>query len=231
MILTNREVVLDTETTGLDPAEGHRVVEIGCLELINHVRTGRTYHAYLNPERYMPGDAMSVHGLTEEFLAKQPTFATVAEKFLEFVGTSAIVAHNAKFDLGFMNAELRRVDRGELRPERIVDTVDLARKRFPGAPASLDALCKRFGIDTSERTKHGALLDANLLAEVYLELLGGRQTSLGLRTADLLDVGGTASNRQWPERFFEPTAEELAAHDAFVRKLDNAMWLRDGAAR
>ena len=226
MILTSREIVLDTETTGLDPAEGHRVVEIGCIELVNHVATGRTYHAYLNPERYMPGDAQSVHGLTEEFLAKQPNFAAVAEKFLEFVGTAAVVAHNAKFDLGFINSELRRLDREPLRPERIIDTLDLARKKFPGAQASLDALCKRVGIDTSERVKHGALLDANLTAEVYLALLGGRQPTLGLGAVEAVEVGATASSRQWPERFFDPLPDEVAAHEAFVRTLDNPIWLR-----
>jgi DNA polymerase-3 subunit epsilon len=226
MILTDREIVLDTETTGLDPAEGHRVVEIGCIELANHVATGRTYHVYLNPERYMPGDAQSVHGLTEEFLAKQPVFAAVVDKFLEFVGTSAIVAHNAKFDLGFVNAELRRLDREPLRPERVIDTLDLARRKFPGAQASLDALCKRFGIDSSERVRHGALLDANLTAEVYLELLGGRQPTLGLGAVEATEIGAATSGRQWPERVFEPTPEELAAHQAFVRALDNPIWLK-----
>ncbi|MSO64683.1 MAG: DNA polymerase III subunit epsilon [Alphaproteobacteria bacterium] len=226
-----REVILDTETTGLDPAEGHRVVEIGCLELLNHVPTGRTFHTYVNPERYMPGDALSIHGLTEEFLAKQPVFAAVSAEFLGFVADATIVAHNAKFDLGFINAEMRRLDRPPLRPARVIDTVDLARRKFPGAQASLDALCKRFNVDTSARTKHGSLLDAALLSEVYIELLGGRQATLVLGAEEpMLPTDSPVTPRQWPDRLFEPTPEELAAHAAFVQTLDNPIWLKDVGA-
>ena len=178
--LIMREIVFDTETTGLDPLQGHRVVEIGCVELVNHVPTGRTWQSYLNPEREMPTEAALVHGLKDEFLAKQPLFSEVADPFLEFIGDAPLVAHNAGFDLGFINAELKRHGFALLANERIIDTLPMARKMFPGAPASLDALCKRFGVDASNRQLHGALLDARLLAEVYLELRGGRQPDLAM---------------------------------------------------
>ena len=231
-----REVVLDTETTGLDPKAGHRVVEIGCLELINHVATGETYHVYLNPERDMPEDAARVHGLTTEFLSTQQLFAQTVDAFLDFVADDPLVIHNAAFDMGFMNAELARLGFPALKNEAI-DTVRIARKKFPGAPASLDALCRRFEIDNSNRTLHGALLDSELLAEVYLELMGGRQTGLGLDpvaerahsaasdeavAAPVVLPTGPAR----PARPHAPSAEELAAHAAFLEKIDNPVWHR-----
>jgi DNA polymerase III subunit epsilon len=169
-----REVVLDTETTGLDPLGGDRIVEIGAVELINHIATEETFHGYVNPERDMPPEAFKVHGLSEEFLAGQPIFPDVAEGFLEFIGDSPLIIHNADFDLGFLNAELDRLGKPPIPSARAIDTVRMARKKFPGAPASLDALCRRFQIDISHREQHGALKDSLLLAEVYLELVGGR---------------------------------------------------------
>jgi len=175
-----REVVLDTETTGLDPMTGDRVVEIGCVELINHVQTGNTWRSYIDPERDIPEAASQVSGITAATLRGQPRFEDIVDGFLDFIADSALVIHNAPFDLGFLNMELTRLDRDPISPERAIDTVQIARRKFPGSPASLDALCKRFGIDLSERVKHGALLDARLTAEVYLELIGGRQSSFGL---------------------------------------------------
>lgn len=220
-----REIVLDTETTGLDPAQGHRIVEIGCLELINTVPTGQTFHRYVNPERSMPTEAEQVHGLSEAFLADKPLFSSVVEEFLAFVADSPIVIHNAAFDIGFLNAELARIDLQTIPMDRAVDTVTIARRKFPGAPASLDALCRRFNIDNSARTKHGALLDAELLAEVYLELVGGRQHALGL-AAD--GQGGESESvavaQARPARPHAPSADELAAHRAFVDRLSDPIW-------
>src|SRR6201998_1256331 len=178
-----REIVLDTETTGLDPLRGDRLVEIGCVEIFNRMPTGQTFHRHLNPEREMPAEAFAVHGLSTEFLAGKPLFAHVVEEFLEFIGDAPLVIHNASFDLKFLNAELIRVKRGPLELARAVDTVDIARNRFPGARVSLDELCKRFSIDLSGRSLHGALLDAELTAQVYLELTGGRQKKLPLSRA------------------------------------------------
>ena len=178
-----REVVLDTETTGIDPAAGHRIVEIGAVELVNHIPSGRRFQRYLNPERDMPQDAERVHGLTRAFLAKHRRFAQEADEVLAFIGEAKLVMHNAPFDLGFLNAELERIHRSPIPVERTVDTLTIARRKYPGAPASLDALCRRFGIDRSMREKHGALLDAELLTEVYLELTGGRQPGLALQRA------------------------------------------------
>jgi len=175
-----REIVLDTETTGLSPQDGHRIVEIGAVELHNHMPTGRKFHEYINPERSMPPEAFAVHGLDEAFLADKPVFAAVADKFIGFVGEARLVIHNAAFDMAFINAELIRLQLPHLPTERAIDTLAIARNRFPGAQASLDALCRRFGIDNSARTLHGALLDAEILAEVYLELIGGRQPDFGL---------------------------------------------------
>ncbi|MFJ5488482.1 DNA polymerase III subunit epsilon, partial [Hansschlegelia beijingensis] len=175
-----REIVLDTETTGLDPLTGDRVVEIGCVELLNRIPTGATFHVYLNPERDMPEEAFRVHGLSAEFLSDKPRFADVADDFLAFVAEGALVIHNASFDMAFLDAELKRLGRAPIGRERVVDTLMLARRKNPGGANSLDALCQRYGIDNSRRTKHGALLDSEILAEVYLELLGGRQASLGL---------------------------------------------------
>ncbi len=221
-----REIVLDTETTGLDPNAGHRVVEIGCVELVNLVATGRTYQQYLNPERDMPDGAFAVHGLSTDFLKDYPVFAEVAETFLEFIGDDRLIIHNAQFDLGFLNAELGRLDHPPLPAERALDTVRLARRRFPGAQANLDALCRRFNIDNTNRKLHGALLDAELLAEVYLELAGGRQPGFELgslaATADPAMVEGTAPRSPRPH---SPSAEELTAHREFLGKLASPLWL------
>jgi DNA polymerase-3 subunit epsilon len=178
-----REIILDTETTGLDPLRGDRLVEIGGIELINHFPTGRTYHVYINPERDMPEEAFRVHGLSAEFLADKPRFADLVAEFWSFIADATLVIHNASFDMGFINAELKRAGRQNFPMDRVVDTLAMARRRFPGSPASLDALCSRFGIDNSRRTRHGALLDAELLADVYIELIGGRQASFGLAEA------------------------------------------------
>ncbi|MHB1206285.1 MAG: DNA polymerase III subunit epsilon [Rhodospirillaceae bacterium] len=222
-----REIVLDTETTGLSPID-HRVVEIGCIELFNHVATGREFHAYLNPERDMPSEAEAVHGLSGEFLNDKPLFAAVVEDFLAFVADSPVIAHNAGFDMGFINAELRRVDRAPLTADRAIDTVLLARRKFPGAQASLDALCRRFQIDTSARTKHGALLDAQLLAQVYLELIGGREPGLALAVSESVSVSSTVTIERTVReaRPHAPSEAERAAHAAFVATLKNAIWLR-----
>ena len=223
-----REVVFDTETTGLDPEAGHRVVEIGCLELVNRVPTGRSYQTYLNPERDVPAGAYEVHGLSAEFLSKHPLFAQVCDAFLAFIGDSPLVIHNAGFDLRFINAELRRAGREPLSPARAVDTIEIARRKFPGSPANLDALCRRFNIDNSMREKHGALLDAELLAEVYLELTGGRQAHLGLaaaergHSAEPIAVAAQAPRR--PPRPHAATPEELAAHATLLQKIKDPIW-------
>ncbi len=222
-----REIVLDTETTGLDPQAGHRIVEIGCLELINHIPSGRTFHTYINPERAMPDDAFEVHGLSDAFLSDKPLFAAVAGDFLEFLGDAMLVIHNAQFDLGFLNAELGKLGKDRLTEDRAIDTVQLARRKFPGAPASLDALCRRFEIDNAARTKHGALLDAELLAEIYLELIGGRQPSLGLAASGAARQAAGPRARAAPTaRVHEPSAQERAAHEAFVDTLTDPIWKR-----
>ncbi len=217
-----REVVLDTETTGFKPQDGHRIVEIGCVELINHLPTGRQKQWYLNPERDVPEDATRVHGLTTAFLAKFPVFGEVVGEFLDFLGDARLVAHNASFDMAFLNAELKRLGLPALPASRAVDTVQLARQRFPGAQASLDALCKRFGIDNSSRSLHGALLDSTLLAEVYLELLGGRQTGFTLAIA----ATAAPAPRRTPRaaRPHAPSPEELAAHHTLLSQLKNPIW-------
>ena len=225
-----REIVLDTETTGLDPNTGDRIVEIGGVELFNHVATGNTYHQYINPERDMPQEAFQVHGLSEDFLRDKPVFKHIGQTFLDFVGDAKLVIHNASFDMKFLNAELRWMGLPELPWEQAVDTLAIAKKKFPGAQVSLDALCRRFSIDNSARTLHGALLDSEILAEVYLELIGGRQPDFGLQ-ADQGRRGTAGVDRDWrpkprsaplPDRL---TASEQAAHDAFVEKLgDNALW-------
>jgi len=225
-----REIVLDTETTGLDPLAGHRVVELGCIELVNLVATGRTFHAYFNPEMIMPTGAQDVHGLSDAFLADKPRFGERVEEFLSFIGDAQLVIHNAQFDVGFLNAELMRVGKAKL-ANGYIDTVSMARKKFPGQRASLDALCERFGIDNSSRTKHGALLDSELLAEVYLELSGGRQRDLGLApemTARIAAGGVLATGA--PVRLARPhapTIEELAAHVAFLARLSDPLWLKE----
>lgn len=221
-----REIVLDTETTGLSPRDGDRIVEIGCIELVNHVATGETYHQYVNPERPMPEEAFAIHGLSDEFLSGQPVMADVMDGFVEFIGDAALVIHNAEFDMRFINAELDRLGRDELPMSRAVDTVRMAREKFPGAPASLDALCRRFDIDNSARSLHGALLDAQLLAEVYLELIGGRQPDLELKAdrAKSQTRAGSAERRE--PRPHAPGEEELAAHRAFLDKIEDPVWRR-----
>jgi len=221
-----REIVFDTETTGLDPYAGHRIVELGAVELINHVPTGRHFHRYLNPERPMPKEAEQIHGLTDGFLKDKPLFKTEAAAFLEFIGESPLIIHNAVFDMKFINAELEWAGFAMLEGARALDTVLLARQKFPGQSASLDALCKRFAIDLSARTKHGALMDAELLAEVYLELLGGRQVALGLeRERGAVMLQEDAPLRQAiPKRHFPPSAEEIAAHKRMLEKIKNPIW-------
>ncbi|MDH5488490.1 MAG: DNA polymerase III subunit epsilon [Rhodospirillaceae bacterium] len=221
-----REIALDTETTGLDPKAGHRIVEIGCVEMINRVATGNVFHQYINPERDMPEEAKAIHGLSEEFLITHPVFAKTVDKFLEFIGTAQLVIHNAEFDMRFINAELALVGKEPIAMERTTDTVRMARKKFPGAPANLDALCRRFNIDNSNRELHGALLDARLLADVYLELTGGRQTNLGLETNGLVVAGANPNEprAQRQPRTFAPSAEEEAAWTAFVDTLENPIW-------
>ncbi|MFD0982229.1 DNA polymerase III subunit epsilon [Tropicimonas aquimaris] len=224
-----REIVLDTETTGLDPYDGHRIVEIGGVELDNHVPTGRTYHQYINPRRDMPTEAFEVHGISEQFLADKPVFEAIAQDFVDFVGDALLVIHNASFDMKFLNAELEWAGFKPMPMSQSLDTLAIARKRFPGSPASLDALCRRFGIDNSNRTLHGALLDSEILADVYLELIGGRQPDFALSTSS----GGSTSQGQssWrpgprpaplPSRL---TAEELDAHKRLIDSLgDDALW-------
>ena len=206
-----REIVLDTETTGLDPASGHRIVEIGCLELVNHLPSGRTFQRYLNPDRDVPEDAFAVHGLSAVFLADKPRFADVAEELLAFIDGAPLVIHNAEFDIRFLNTELTRLGLPALATDLAVDTLLLARRKFPGSPASLDALCGRFNIDNAARSLHGALLDAELLAEVYLELIGGRQPGLGLA----IDVAAVVAKTEIivrPPRPHAPSEDELARH-------------------
>lgn len=224
-----REIVLDTETTGLDPLQGHRLVEIGAVELFNHIPTGKTYHSFINPQRDVPREAEAVHGISSEFLKDKPVFAKIADEFLEFIGDTVLIIHNASFDVGFLNAELGFIKRPPILYERIVDTLALAKKRHPMGPNSLDALCKRYGIDIGKRTKHGALLDSELLAGVYLELIGGRQITLTLPKTDNVRHLQT-SNATLPTKRSSPlperlTAEELARHEALVKSLGAlALW-------
>lgn len=229
-----REIVLDTETTGLNPFDTprHRIVEIGAVELFNQVPTGKTYHQYINPERDMPKEAFEVHGIGEDFLADKPTFKTIAQAFLDFVGDAKMVIHNAEFDMRFLNAELEWAGKRLLPNDQALDTLKIARRRFPGSPASLDALCRRFGIDNSAREKHGALLDSEILAEVYLELTGGKQPDFALAQTQTKGAE-TSGNDDWrprPRQTALPsllTEAEKAAHAAFVQRLgDNAIWSR-----
>jgi DNA polymerase III subunit epsilon len=225
-----REIVLDTETTGFDPNDGHRVIEIGCVELEDHFPTGRTFQRYLNPERDMPPDAQKVHGLSIDFLSDKPLFADVADEMLEFLGDASLVIHNASFDLKFLNWELKRVSRPLLHPSRAIDTIEIAKAKIPGARYSLDELCKRFAIDLSGRSLHGALLDANLTAQVYLELVGGRQKKLLLAPLD--EAAAIAAYEARPARARpEPlppllTPAEAETHARFVAKElgENAVW-------
>jgi DNA polymerase-3 subunit epsilon len=247
-LLTMREIVLDTETTGFEPGEGHRIVEIGAIELFNHLPTGRTYHQYINPERGMPVGAFEVHGIGHDILEvpgkavpggvtlkDKPVFARVGKAFLDFIGEAQLVIHNAAFDMKFLNHELERAGLPGLPFARATDTLMIARTKFPGSPASLDALCRRFGIDNSMREKHGALLDSEILAEVYLELVGGRQPGLVLSSAAPVPVKGATGDTTWrPRPRPEPlapriTPEEAAAHEEMVAKLgDAAIWRKEG---
>ena len=222
-----REIVLDTETTGLDPLRGDRIVEIGCVELINHILTGRDWHEYINPERDMPEEAFRVHGLSEGFLSGKPVFADVVDAFVEFIADARLVIHNASFDMAFLNAELERAGRKTLPNEQAIDTLMLARRRYPGGPNSLDQLCVRYGIDNSKRTKHGALLDSELLAEVYIELLGGKQAALTLDAGPAgLGEDSAATTRARPEALgSRVTADRLEAHRTFIEGMGGkALW-------
>ncbi|HEU4498260.1 MAG TPA: DNA polymerase III subunit epsilon [Sphingomicrobium sp.] len=227
-----REIVFDTETTGLSPAAGDRMVEIGCIEMVGRVETGRHFHCYFNPERPMPSEAEAVHGLSDVFLSDKPLFSDKAEELIEFIGDSPLVAHNASFDFGFLNHELERCGRTVVCMSRMVDTLVLARSRHPGAKHSLDALCTRYGVDRSLRVKHGALLDAQLLAQVYIELTGGRQIGLGLIAEAPTSVTVSLTpTRPTPGVIREarphgPSLEELARHRAFVAKIANPLWGR-----
>jgi len=227
-----REIVLDTETTGFDPESGDRIVEIGAVELVNHMATGKTYHQYINPERGMPDEAFQVHGLGDDFLRDKPKFAQIGRAFLDFIGDSKLIIHNAAFDIKFLNAELKWMNLPQIAWERAIDTLAIARKRFPGSPASLDALCRRFNIDNASRTLHGALLDSEILAEVYLELIGGRQPDFGLSGNQQSNTGGASEvwtpkprPTKLPPRI---TENENAAHAKFVGKLGGAVvWLKN----
>ena len=228
-----REIVMDTETTGFEPSEGHRIVEIGGVELLNHVPTGRTYHQYINPQRDMPQGAFDVHGLSEEVLRSYPVFAEIVQQFLDFIGDATLVIHNASFDMKFLNAELTWLNMRQLPMSQSLDTLAMARKRFPGSPATLDALCRRFNIDNSARTLHGALLDSEILAEVYLELIGGRQPDFGL-SAERGGAGGDGAGAWRVPKRPSPLPprlrpEEEKAHRAFVDAMgDKAVWARMG---
>ena len=226
-----REIVLDTETTGFEPSEGDRIVEIGAVELFNHLPTGKTYHQYINPQRSMPKEAFDVHGLGDDFLRDKPVFRTIGQDFLDFIADSQLIIHNASFDMKFLNAELTAINLPMLPASRATDTLMIARRKFPGSPATLDALCRRFGVDNSGREKHGALLDSELLAEVYLELVGGRQPDFGLNPAQQSSANPAQIASNWrprprpvplPARL---TEAESAAHIAFVSKMgDAAIW-------
>jgi DNA polymerase-3 subunit epsilon len=218
-----REIVLDTETTGLDPDEGHRIVEVACVELMNHLPTGRHFHCYVNPQRPVAPEAAAIHGLTDAFLAQQATFGAVAADMLAFIGDAPLVIHNAEFDLRFLNAELKRLERPALACG-FTDTLALAKRRFPGSPASLDALCRRFAIDLTAREKHAAKLDCELLAAVYLELIGGRQPGFDLIAADGGARRAAIDRPVRPPRPHAPSVAELAAHAVFLEKLKNPLW-------
>lgn len=227
-----REIVLDTETTGLNPLQGDRMVEIGCVEVENGLATGEVYHRYFDPQRDMPAGAERVHGLSEEFLKGKPLFSQEVDSFLEFIGNDPLVIHNAPFDMGFMNAELARTGYKNLSFDRVIDTLPMARKKFPGAPASLDALCKRFGIDLSTRELHGALLDARLLADVYLELCGGRQRDFNMdadaKTQEAVSADLVQDRSFHKARDFSVSKEELLAHESFLNKIKDPVWKKKG---
>lgn len=223
-----REIVLDTETTGFDPDQGDRIIEIGCVELENHLPTGKHLQLYINPEREIPAEATTVHGITNEFIADKPIFSEVYSEFLEFIEGGKLVIHNAEFDMKFLNSELAKVGHKSLGWSNVIDTLGMARQKFPGSPANLDALCRRFNIDNTERTYHGALLDSELLAEVYLELIGGRQHGMSL--ANQKDAPASGQKQQKTERKareprkYAANDEELAAHGALMEKLKEPLW-------
>ncbi len=222
-----REIVLDTETTGFEPTQGHRLVEIGCLELINYVPSGRVFHTYINPERDVPQEAFSVHGLSSDFLKDHPTFNGVISKFLDFIQDDPLIIHNAKFDMKFLNFELKNASFSEIPFERAKDTLLMARQKFPGSPASLDALCKRFGVDNRSREKHGALIDAELLAQVYLELIGGKQPGLTLGFSEAVNETEETEKKERklrPSRNFRASNEEEEQHKELIQKLDDPLW-------
>lgn len=232
-----REIVLDTETTGLSPTEGHRIIEIGALELINHMPTGKQLHIYIKPEREIDEGAERIHGISNAFLEDKPVFAEIAQEFLDFIADDVMVIHNASFDMGFINAELKRLGHKALPDSRAIDTLLMARRKFPGAQASLDALCRRFEIDNGHRDLHGALIDADLLAEVYIELIGGRQPDLGLASAAATDKTESIGQQNQDgfeiiagpiraPRPHEASAEELAAHEAFLETIKDPIWRR-----
>ena len=219
-----REIILDTETTGLDPKMGHRLVEIGAVELINHTPTGVNYQTYINPERDVDPGAQEIHGLTNEFLKQHPTFGEISAEFIDFLSNSTLVIHNAPFDLAFINMELNRLGEPSISSERVIDTLVLARKKFPGAQANLDALCRRFAIENRHRELHGALVDAALLADVYIELIGGKEPTLGLSAKKTNTVAEDTTRVYQKPRSFPVTEEELELHRAFVKTLINPIW-------
>ena len=226
-----REIVLDTETTGLDPQDGHRIVEIGAVELYNHVPTGNVYHQYINPLITMPDQAFAIHGLGDEFLSDKPKFSEIAKEFLDFIGSAKLIIHNAAFDIKFINAELKRIEEEEITFDRATDTLAIARKKFPGSPASLDSLCRRFKIDNSARVLHGALLDSQILAEVYLELVGGKQPDFALNIANVSNENNNSIFHEKRARVRKEklksrlTTEEKANHENFIKDLGNSsMW-------
>lgn len=221
----NREITLDTETTGLNPMEGHRVVEIGCVELINRVRTGRTFHVYLNPGMEMPLEAYNIHGLSTQFLSDKPSFRDVAKGFLGFVEDSVLVIHNAPFDVRFLNKELADIGMPKLAQDRVLDTLQMARKKYPGAQATLDALCRRYNIDLSKRTKHGALLDADLLVDVYVELTGGVQDTMLLEKTKTILKENASVQSTYPRRpATAATEEEMQEHQKFLKSIKKPVW-------
>ena len=228
-----REIILDTETTGMDPSQGDRLVEIGCVEVMNYVPTGRTYHVYINPERDVPAEAVAVHGLKTEFLRDKPVFSQIYTDFLDFLAEGQLVIHNAEFDMKFINAELRKVGLKPIPDKRVTDTLAMARRKFPGSPASLDALCRRFGIDNSSREFHGALLDAQLLSEVYLEMMGGRQHGLGLaaegnaasNAGEAVSVHAARQRTFREPRAHAPSDAEQAAHDELLKQIKDPIWV------
>ena len=219
-----REIILDTETTGLDPKMGHRLVEIGAVELINHTPTGVNYQTYINPERDVDPGAQEIHGLTNEFLKQHPTFGDISAEFIDFLSNSTLVIHNAPFDLAFINMELNRLGESSISSERVIDTLVLARKKFPGAQANLDALCRRFAIENRHRELHSALVDAALLADVYIELIGGKEPTLGLSAKKTNTVAEDTTRVYQKPRSFPVTEEELELHRAFVKTLINPIW-------